>query len=103
MKTSILAAAIVAALALSGCNRDYGFTRSAFNAKFVDKTEDAAIDTAGKPERIEAPDADTHVLVYAKKTFDQENGNARDALASVTFKKDASGKYVYAGIDFQPE
>ena len=103
MKTTILAAAVVAVLALSACSRDYGFTRSAFNSKFVDKTEEAAIGSAGQPDRVETPDPDTHVLVYSKKTFDQENGNAKDALAKVTFRKDAAGKYVYAGIDFQPE
>jgi hypothetical protein len=98
-----VAFALVAATATAGCSRDHGFTRSAFGSKFVDRTEQAAIDAAGKPARVEEPDADTHVLVYERKTFNQEDGNAKDALVKVTFRKDKAGQYVYAAIDFQPE
>jgi hypothetical protein len=41
--------------------------------------------------------------VYAKKTFDQENANGKDASARVTFKKNAAGALVYAGIEFVAE
>lgn len=101
--TLMAAAAVVAALSLGACSSDYGYSRSAFNAKFVDKTEEAAVQSAGQPVRVETPDDSTHVLVYLKKTFDQENGNSKDAAAKVTFKKNAAGAYLYAGIDFQAE
>ena len=102
-RLTIAAVALALAAATAGCSRDYGFTRSAFGSKFVDRTEQAAIDAAGKPARVEEPDADTHVLVYERKTFNQEDGNAKDALVKVTFRKDKAGQYVYAAIDFQPE
>jgi uncharacterized lipoprotein len=102
-RTVIAAIAIALAAGLAGCSRDHGYSRSAFNGKFVDRTEAAAIESAGAPARIEEPDANTHVLVYERKTFDQENGNAKDALVKVTFRKDAAGVMTYAGIDFQAQ
>jgi hypothetical protein len=88
---------------LASCSRDYGFSRTAFNGKFVDKTLEQGEDTAGKAESIETPSADTKVLVYKRKTFDQENGNAKDAAVRVSFKKNAAGAFVYASVEFVPE
>jgi hypothetical protein len=102
-RLTIAAVAFALVAATAGCSRDYGFTRSAFGSKFVDRTEQAAIEAAGKPARVEEPDPDTHVLVYERKTFNQEDSNAKDALVRVTFKKDKAGQYVYASIDFQAE
>ena len=102
-RLTLAAVAFALVAATAGCSRDYGFTRSAFGSKFVDRTEQAAIESAGKPARVEEPDADTHVLVYDRKTFNQEDGNSKDALVKVTFKKDKAGQYVYAAIDFQAE
>jgi hypothetical protein len=102
-RLTIAAVAFALVATTAGCSRDYGFTRSAFGSKFVDRTEQAAIESAGKPARVEEPDADTHVLVYERKTFNQEDSNSKDALVRVTFKKDKAGQYVYAAIDFQAE
>ncbi len=102
-RTFIAAVALALVASTAGCSRDYGFTRSAFGSKFVDRTEQAAVDAAGTPARVEEPDADTHVLVYERKTFNQEDGNAKDALVRVTFRKDKAGQFVYAAIDFQAE
>ena len=102
-RTFIAAVALALVASAAGCSRDYGFTRSAFGSKFVDRTEQAAVDAAGTPARVEEPDADTHVLVYERKTFNQEDGNAKDALVRVTFRKDEAGQFVYAAIDFQAE
>ncbi len=99
----VYVAAVCAALLVAGCSRDYGYSRSAFGSKFVDKAEQAAIESAGQPARVEQPDPDTHVLVYERKTFDQENGNSKDALVRVTFRKNPAGQFAYAGIDFQAE
>jgi hypothetical protein len=88
---------------LVACSRDYGFSRTAFNGKFVDKTIEQGEDTAGKAESTETPSPDTKVLVYKRKTFDQENGNAKDAAVKVSFKKDAKGAFVYASVEFVPE
>jgi hypothetical protein len=94
---------ICVTLLVAACSRDYGFSRTAFNGKFVDKTIEQGEDTAGKAESVETPSADTKVLVYKKKTFDQENGNAKDAAVKVTFKKTTSGSFVYASVEFVPE
>ncbi|MFN9774250.1 MAG: hypothetical protein ACK54X_16715 [Burkholderiales bacterium] len=102
-RTLIAAVALALAASLAGCSRDHGFSRSAFGSKFIDRTEESAVENAGAPARIETPDANTHVLVYERKTFNQEDGNAKDALVKVTFRKDAAGKFMYAAIDFQAE
>jgi len=102
--TASLALAIAASmLTLSGCSRDYGYSRSAFGSKFIDKTVEQAQESAGKADAIENPDPNTVVLVYRRKTFNQENANSKDALVKVTFKKDASGVARYSSIDFQDE
>jgi hypothetical protein len=88
---------------IAACSRDYGFSRTAFNGKFVDKTVEQGEDTAGKAESVETPSPDTKILVYKRKTFDQENGNAKDAAVRVTFKKGGSGAFVYASVEFVPE
>jgi hypothetical protein len=88
---------------VAGCSSEYGFSRTAFNSKFLDKTIEQGEDAAGKPTSVEVIDANTKVLVYAKKTFDQENANGKDASARVTFKKNAAGALVYAGIEFVAE
>jgi hypothetical protein len=94
---------ILVLLALAACSRDYGFSRTAFNGKFVDKTIEQGEDSAGKAESTENPTPDTKVLVYKRKTFDQENGNAKDAAVKVSFKKNASGAFIYASVEFVPE
>jgi hypothetical protein len=88
---------------IAACSRDYGFSRTAFNGKFVDKTIEQGEDTAGKAASIETPSPDTKILVYPRKTFDQENGNAKDAAVRVSFKKNASGAFVYSSVEFVPE
>jgi hypothetical protein len=99
IKTFLLAAAV----SLAACSVDYGQTRSSFQLKVAGKSLEEAVDAAGKPAREEARGPDEKVLVYEKKTFDSENMNAKDAAVRVTFKKDASGKFMFSGIDFVPE
>ncbi len=102
--TASLALAIAASMAaLPGCSRDYGYSRSAFGSKFVDKTVEQAQESAGKADAVENPDPNTVVLIYRRKTFNQENANAKDASVRITFKRDASGVTKYADIDFQAE
>jgi hypothetical protein len=91
------------AVVIAGCSSEYGFSRTAFNSKFLDKTIEQGEDAAGKATSVESVDANTKVLVYAKKTFDQENANGKDASARVTFKKNAAGIFVYASIEFVAE
>ena len=100
MKSRVLFAAAV--LALAACSVDYGQTRSSFQIKVAGKSLDEALDAAGKPAREETNAAGDRILVYDKKTFDQENANAKDAAVRVYFKKDASGKLVYSNIEFVP-
>jgi hypothetical protein len=92
----------VASLTLVGCS-EYGYSRTAFNSKFLDKTIAQAEEAGGKADAIESPTPDTKVLVYKRKTFDQENGNAKDGSARITFKKNASDVYMYASVEFVPE
>jgi hypothetical protein len=95
---------LAAALALSACSVDYGQTRSSFQLKVAGKTLEEAKEAAGKPAREEQRGADEMVLIYEKKTFDNENQNAKDAVVRVTFKKDAkTGKFEYWGIEFVPQ
>src|SRR5512145_2092408 len=94
---------MVAMLALAACSVDYGQTRSSFQLKVAGKSLEEAVDAAGKPTREENRGPDEKVLVYAKKTFDSENQNAKDAAVRVFFKKDASGKFQYSSIEFVPE
>jgi hypothetical protein len=98
-----LCAGVVIALALAGCSREYGYSRSAFNTKFLDKTLDQVLADVGQADAVEKPTPQTTILVYAKRTFDQENGNSKDAAVRVTFKSDASGKQVYTSTEFQAE
>jgi hypothetical protein len=92
----------LASLAMVGCS-EYGYSRTAFNSKFLDKTIAQAEESGGKADAIESPTPDTKVLVYKRKTFDQENGNAKDGSARITFKKNASDVYMYASVEFVPE
>jgi hypothetical protein len=94
---------LCAASLVAGCSSEYGFSRTAFNSKFLDKTIEQGEEAAGKATSMETVDANTKVLVYAKKTFDQENANGKDASARVTFKKNAAGAFVYSGIEFIAE
>ena len=95
---------LAAALALAACSVDYGQTRSSFQLKVAGKTLEEAKEAAGKPAREEPRGADEVVLIYEKKTFDNENQNAKDAAVRVTFKKDAkSAKFEYWGIEFVPQ
>jgi hypothetical protein len=98
-----LAAGVIVALALVGCSREYGYSRSAFNTKFLDKTLEQVLSDVGQADAVEKPSPQTTILVYAKRTFDQENGNSKDATVRVTFKADASGKQMYASTEFQAE
>ena len=52
---------------IAACSRDYGFSRTAFNGKFVDKTIEQGEDTAGKAASIETPSPDTKILVYPRR------------------------------------
>ncbi len=98
-----LCAGVVVALAVVGCTREYGYSRSAFNTKFLDKTLEQVLADVGQADAVEKPTPQTTILVYAKRTFDQENGNSKDAAVRVTFKADANGKQMYTSTEFQAE
>ena len=97
--TLALAAAVL--LSVAGCSGEYGYTRSVFQGKVVDRTAAEIEDFAGKPDAVDTISPEEVVWTYNKRTFDSENGNSKDASVKITLKKDKkTGAMAYAGIDF---
>lgn len=95
------AAALAALLVATGCSSEYGFSRSVFQGKVVDRPAAEIESSVGKPDAVENFATGEVVWTFNKRTFDAENANANDAAVKVTLKKDAkSGALAYAGIDF---
>ncbi len=101
----VLSIGVCAALLLVvGCSGDYGYSRSVFQGKVVDRNAADIESFAGKPDAVDALATGEIVWTFNKRTFDSENANANDAAAKVTLKKDPkSGALMYAGIDFVPQ
>lgn len=96
-----LAIAFAAFTAIAGCSGEYGYTRSVFQGKVVDRTASQIEDFAGKPDAVETISPEEVVWTYNKRTFDSENANSKDAAVKITLKKDKkTGEMAYASIDF---
>jgi hypothetical protein len=98
-----LIALLISTAFIVACSSEYGYSRTAFNGKLIDRNIEAAQESAGKADAIEDVNPETKVLVFRKKTFDQENGNTKDASVRATFKKSAKGVFEYASVEFVPE
>ena len=90
-------------LTLFACSGEYGYTRSSFQLKVVDKPASDIESFAGKPDAVDNLTSGEVVWTFNKRTFDSENANAKDAAVKVTLKKGADGKLAYSGIDFLPQ
>ena len=94
---------LIAALvfSLAGCSGEYGYSRSVFQGKVVDRAAADIESFAGKPDNLDRLSSGDEVWTYNKRTFDAENGNSKDAAVKVTLRKDPkSGALMYADIDF---
>lgn len=98
-----LTAPLIAAtvIVLAGCSGEYGYSRSVFQGKVVDRPAAEIESFAGKPDAVDKLTSGDEVWTYSKRTFDAENGNAKDAAVKITLRKDLkSGALAYADIDF---
>lgn len=98
-----LAAWLVAAMVIVflGCSGEYGYSRSVFQGKVVDRPAAEIESFAGKPDAVDKLASGDEVWTYNKRTFDAENGNDKDAAVKITLRKDhKSGSLTYADIDF---
>ena len=106
LTTRRVSMATVCALALlvGACSNEYGFSRSVFQGKVVDRPAAEIESSVGKPDAVETLATGEVVWTFNKRTFDAENANANDAAVKVTLKKDTkSGNLAYASIDFLPQ
>ena len=99
-----LAAGVCSAMLLAaGCSNEYGYSRSVFQGKVVDRPATEIESSVGKPDGVQTLATGEVVWTFNKRTFDAENANANDAAVKVTLKNDPkSGALTYAGIDFLP-
>ena len=102
LSARVLACGIVAAVLItSGCSGEYGYTRSVFQGKVVDRSAEEIESFAGKPDSVDTLSGGDIVWTFNKRTFDSENANAKDAAVKITLKKDAkTGALKYSEIDF---
>ena len=99
-----MAAVCALALLAGACSNEYGFSRSVFQGKIVDRSAADIESSVGKPDAVENLSTGEVVWTFNKRTFDAENANANDAAVKVTLKKDAkTGTLAYAGVDFVPQ
>lgn len=102
-RARVWAAPLIAAtvIALAGCSGEYGYSRSVFQGKVVDRPATEIESFAGKPDNIDRLASGDEVWTYNKRTFDAESGNAKDAAVKITLRKDPqTGILTYADIDF---
>ena len=73
-----LAASLVVAtvIVFTGCSGEYGYSRSVFQGKVVDRPAVEIESFAGKPDNIDRLASGDEVWTYNKRTFDAESGNA---------------------------
>ena len=101
LRPAFLACMCAGLLALGGCSNEYGFSRSVFQGKVVDRPAPEIESSVGKPDAVENLATGEVVWTFNKRTFDAENANANDAAVKVTLKKDPkTGVLTYASIDF---
>ncbi len=86
---------------LAACSGEYGYSRSVFQGKVVDRPSAEIESFAGKPDSVDKLASGDEVWTYNKRTFDAESGNSKDAAVKITLRKDPkSGTLTYADIDF---
>ena len=98
----IVAASLIAVSGvIAGCSGEYGYSRSVFQGKVVDRPASEIESFAGKPDSVDRLASGDLVWTYNKRTFDAESGNAKDAAVKITLHKDPkTGALGYADIDF---
>jgi hypothetical protein len=97
----LICGAFSAVLLAAGCSGEYGYSRSVFQGKVVDRSAQDIEAFAGKPDAVDTLSSGDVIWTFNKRTFDSENANANDAAVKVTLKKDAkTGAMMYSGIDF---
>ena len=99
----LFAAPLIAAtiIALAGCSGEYGYSRSVFQGKVVDRPAAEIESFAGKPDSVDKLTSGDEVWTYNKRTFDAESGNSKDAAVKITLRKDPKTSALsYAEIDF---
>ena len=103
-RRTLCAGMFASLLAIGACSGDYGYSRSVFQGKVVDRPAAEIEESVGKPDAVQTLATGEVVWTFNKRTFDSENANANDAAVKVTLKKDPkSGALVYASIDFLPQ
>ena len=102
-RRAIAAGLCAAMLIAAGCSGEFGYSRSVFQGKVVDRPAAEIEASVGKPDAVQTLATGEVVWTFNKRTFDAENANANDAAVKVTLKKDVkSGALTYASIDFLP-
>ena len=100
-RRAVLAGICAALLAVGGCSSEYGFSRSVFQGKVVDRPATEIESSVGKADAVQNLATGEVVWTFNKRTFDAENANANDAAVKITLKKDPkTGVLAYASIDF---
>ena len=103
-RQAFLAGVCATVLAAAGCSSEYGFSRSVFQGKVVDRPATEIESSVGKPDAVQNLATGEVVWTFNKRTFDAENANANDAAVKITLKKDPkTGVLAYASIDFIPQ
>ena len=103
-RQTFLAGACAFLLVAAGCSSEYGYSRSVFQGKVVDRPAAEIESSVGKPDAVDNLATGEVVWTFNKRTFDAENANANDASVKVTLKKDPkTGVLAYASIDFIPQ
>ena len=66
----LLAALAATVIALAGCSGEYGYSRSVFQGKVVDRPAAEIESFAGKPDNVDKLTGGDEVWTYNKRTFD---------------------------------
>lgn len=104
VRCALLSAICALSLLASGCSGEYGFSRSVFQGKVVDRSATDIESSIGKPDAVENLATGEVIWTFNKRTFDAENANANDSAVKVTLKNNAkTGVLAYTGIDFLPQ
>jgi hypothetical protein len=98
-RTIGLAAITVALVACNSGTKEYPFSRDSFMGGINGKTMEEVIAKLGDPKERTNTNPEAPTLTYFKMTFDSSD-QSKDPSTTITFKKDASGKFVVDKIEF---
>ena len=97
----IVAAVSGLVVATSACSPSGGGQqRGLFVGYVTDKSEEEVTAKVGKPDSVDASNANTPRWIYKKKTFDPDNLNRVDDETILIFQKDGSGKFKCTQVIF---